>query len=100
MLKQVIKGWNAAPGAPAGWDPAKDGECVALPVRVFPPNAINGPWENRPTVQYCESAWEPTPQELEYLNNGGKLILRIVGWQVPVALYVEPPEQEQANDVG
>ena len=90
MLKKVIKGWNAAPGAPADWDPAKDGECGALPIRVFPPKALTG--EAR--LQYVESAWEPTPAELEMLNRGGQVVLRVVGWQVPVALYCEPPQEE------
>ena len=80
MLKRVITGWNAAPGAPANWDPERDGDCGALPIRV----ARDGD-----RVAWCESAWEPTPQELEMLNAGGSLILRVCGWQVPVALYVE-----------
>ena len=93
MLKRVIKGWNAAPGAPEGWDPARDGECGALPIRMFPPNALDiGGGGAR--LQWCESAWEPTPQELEWLNKGGSLILRVIGWQVPVALYVEPPDED------
>ena len=88
MITRVIHGWNAAPGAPKDWDPARDGECGALAIRVFPPKALQEPSVR---VQYVESAWEPTPQELEWLNQGGSLILRIVGWQVPCAMYVEPP---------
>ena len=34
MLKQVISGYNALPGAPAGWNPETDGDCGALPIRV------------------------------------------------------------------
>ena len=94
MLKRVIRGWNAAPGAPKNWDPKRDGDCGALPIRVFPPKALVV--SNVP-VQYVESAWEPTPQELEWLNQGGSLILRIVGWQVPVALYVEPPAADEGS---
>lgn len=45
-------------------------------------------------MQYCDSAWEPTPAELEMLNAGGSVVLRVVGWQVPVALYVEPSQQD------
>ena len=91
MLKKVIKGWNAAPGAPKNWNPTKDGDCDALPIRVFPPKALEG----TVLVQHCESAWEPTPRELEWLNAGGQVVLRVVGWQVPVALYVEPPPKEE-----
>ncbi len=93
MLHRVIRGCNAAPGAPRNWNPLTDGKCGALPIRVHPPAAILAPGVCQPSlVQYCESAWEPTPQELEWLNAGGSLILRVVGWQVPVALYVDPPE--------
>ena len=90
MLKKVIKGWNAAPGAQANWDPELQGECGALPIRVFPPLALAG----RAPLQWCESAWEPTPQELDWLNAGGQIVLRVCSWQVPVALYVEPPPSE------
>jgi hypothetical protein len=93
MMKKVIAGWNAAPGAPRGWDPKAQGECVALPIRVMPPCALQG----LAPVQFCESAWEPTPEELEWLNKGGQLVLRVVGWQVPVALYVEPPPPEDVT---
>lgn len=82
MLKRAIAGWNAAPGAPAGWDPAKDGECGALPIRVS---------YDAGRVRQCESAWEPTAEEMSALAAGGSLILRVMGWQPPVALYVEPP---------
>lgn len=94
MLKKVIRGWNAAPGAPKGWDPAKDGDCGALPIRAFPPKALTDP---NVKLQWVESAWEPTPEELDWLNKGGQLVLRIVGWQVPVALYCEPPPPEEAT---
>jgi hypothetical protein len=71
--------------APAGWKPEQQRECGFLAIRVFPPN-----FEAAQRIDYCESAWEPTPAELEMLNNGGSIILRVVGWQPPVALYVEP----------
>jgi len=89
LLKKVINGWNAAPGAPRGWDPKRDGECGSLPIRV----------ERRGdgSIISCESAWSPTPRELEMLNAGGQIILHVVGWQVPVALRVEPlPEEDRA----
>jgi hypothetical protein len=54
MLKKVIAGWNAAPGAPRDWNPEQDGECGALPIRMFPPAAAKGQTE----IQYCESACE------------------------------------------
>lgn len=84
MIKRAIEGWNAAPGAPENWDPARDGDCGALPIRVS--RANDG------TIRHCDSAWEPTPQELEMLNVGGSVILRVAGWQCPVALWAEPPK--------
>jgi hypothetical protein len=40
-----------------------------------------------------QSAWEPTPKELEALNQGASVILEIVGNGMPaVALYVEEAE--------
>lgn len=92
MIKKAILGWNAAPGAPRDWDPKIHGECGALPIRVFPPAAARNP----SLAQHCESAWEPTPTELEWLNQGGHLVLKVIGWQIPVALYCEPPTEEQA----
>ena len=35
----------------------------------------------------CVSAWKPTEAELKMLNEGGYVILSVVGWQVPVSLY-------------
>lgn len=87
MLTKRIAGANAYPGAPKGWNPEKDGSCGHLAVRMFQ--------REDQTVAYCESAWEPTPKELEMLNAGGQIVLRVVGWQVPVALYVEPAPAEK-----
>lgn len=97
MLKRVIKGWNAAPGAPANWNPERDGSCGALPIRVVPAEAIANGRVDVDKLQYCESAWEPTPQELEMLNRGASVILRVCSWQVPVALYVEEKDQADAG---
>lgn len=71
-------------GAPAGWKPDKDGECGHLAIRTS--------GDPRHSSGYCESAWEPTPREIEQLNAGGSIILRVMGWQPPVALYVEKAE--------
>ncbi len=87
MIAKHIAGANAYPGAPKGWDEKRDGSCGHLAVRVMM-NADRA-------IAYCESAWEPTPKELEMLNAGGQVVLRVVGWQVPVALYVEPAPAEE-----
>lgn len=100
MLKQVIKGWISAPGAPADWDPKKDGECGSLPVRVINSQGqtlLKG--DDYALAWGCESAWQPTPAELEMLNAGGNVILRCVGWQIPVALYVEPREEDEESPI-
>jgi len=81
MLAKRILGANHYLGAPAGWEPEKDGKCAHLAIRTQGNPRHGDGW--------CESAWEPTSAELEALNAGGSIILRIVGWQPPVALYVE-----------
>lgn len=86
MIAKRIAGANAYPGAPAGWKPETDGSCGHLAVRVVTEGDL---------IKHCESAWEPTPKELEMLNAGGQLVLRVVGWQVPVALYVEPAPKDE-----
>jgi hypothetical protein len=85
-----IKGANRNPGAPANWDPKRDGNCGTLPVRCTQDEAGR--------VQKCESAWKPDAHELEMLNAGGHVVLRVIGWQVPVALYVEPASEAEPID--
>lgn len=85
MIPRRIMGAQHWLGAPAGWKPDTDGDCGHLAIRT-----VGNP---RHGSGFCESAWEPTPKELEQLNAGGSVILRIVGWQSPVALYVEKAEQ-------
>lgn len=77
MIPVRIAGTTHYLGAPKGWEPEKDGNCVHLAVRV--------------TDNLWQSAWEPTPGELELLNAGGKIILSVIGGQPPVALSVEAP---------
>lgn len=85
MITRRIRGANRWLGAPAGWDPQKDGDCGHLAIRTQgDPQRGNG---------YCESAWEPTPAELALLNQGGSVVLRVMGWQPPVALYVEGTDE-------
>lgn len=62
-------------GAPKGWKPEEDGQCCHLAVRV--------------TDNVWESAWEPTPDEMAAIAAGAKIVLRVVGGQPPVMLYVE-----------
>jgi hypothetical protein len=63
---------------------------LGLPLRDVKINcSVNGP--DTPAM---ETAWEPTPEELEALNAGAPVILRILGTQhPPVIVYVgEVPE--------
>lgn len=61
---------------PLNWDTARDGECAELWVRITPEG-------------YHESAWRIEEHELAALMAGKPIILRIVGGQPTVALYVE-----------
>jgi hypothetical protein len=74
MKKALIEGATHNPGAPANWDPAKDGSCGGLPIK------FDG--------RGCESAWKPSPEQLAVLTDGGYVTLYVVGWQVPVSLSV------------
>lgn len=53
--------------------------CLDLPTRA---EEIDGKLE-------VTSCWKPTPEELEVLNAGGCICLRVRGGQPPVALWTE-----------
>lgn len=86
MKPTVIAGANANPGAPRDWDAERDGPCGNLPIKVK--HRRDG------EALSCESAWELEPGELDLLKAGGRVILYVAGWQVPVALRVEPAPTE------
>ncbi|MDP3853650.1 hypothetical protein [Phenylobacterium sp.] len=71
-------------GKPADWDEARDGHCSSLPIR-------DEPIEGYPTML---SAWTLLPGQLERLQAGAPVMLRIFGVSHPVvSLDVgEPPE--------
>lgn len=79
MEVATIKGATHNPGAPRNWTEA-NGPCGSLPIR-YQKDAFGN--------NECISAWKPTPEELQMLNDGGFVILSVSGWQVPVSLYVE-----------
>jgi hypothetical protein len=70
-------------GKPKDWDNEK-GSCVGLSVIE---EDING-------LHVCQSIWEPTPDELEILKNGGHVVLSVIGGQPPVSLTSIPRIQE------
>ncbi len=76
MIPRRIAGATHDFAPPRDWDEAKQGKCVHLWVRRMP-------WGD------CESAWEPTPEELALLNAGASIVLRVYGGQPPVWLYVD-----------
>jgi hypothetical protein len=69
---------NASLGAPPNWDPAVDGECVALPVQIDPGQGCFHSW------------WRPSQDDLERLLNGGAVRLTVFGGShPPVALNAD-----------
>jgi hypothetical protein len=87
MIPRRIRGASHYLGAPVGWRPEKDGDCSHLAIRTHGDPIRGSGW--------CESAWEPLPDDLELIKAGGSIILRVWGWQPPVALYVELVVQEE-----
>jgi len=83
MLRRVIRGFTNVFGKPRNWAAQTDNECSDLHVRAVPDGEM----------AVFQSAWEPTPQELDLLNKGGSVILHCWGAQIPVALTVEPQEE-------
>lgn len=66
---------NGSPiGAPHNWDRKRHGPCSTLSVANVQRNGL----------RFMESLWEPTPEELEALQQGGKVVLQIEGSSHPV----------------
>jgi hypothetical protein len=80
MIPKRIEGASHYFGAPKGWS-TDDPVCAHLAVRV---SGVAG-------HKVYESAWEPTPRELDLILKGGTIVLRVLGMQSPVMLYVEAP---------
>lgn len=75
MIPMRIAGTTHTLSAPKGWDESERGHCGRLSVRKI--------------GDHYESAWELTPEEVEVIVQGGHIVLRVVGGQPPVALWVE-----------
>jgi hypothetical protein len=69
MIPKVIQGATHVLGAPVGWDAESRGPVGRLHVRKMPGCVV--------------SAWEPTPEELRQLNNGGVVLLGVAGDAMP-----------------
>lgn len=72
MKPALIEGATNNPACPEGVQGGR------LPIKV----------EQNDGHTYCYSAWKPNAEELRQLNEGGYVMLTVVGWQVPVALNV------------
>lgn len=79
MFSKVIEGYTHRLIPCQPWNPEVDGPCNRLYVRY------------EAKLQYFESAWEPTEDELAMLNAGGPIILRLWGAQPVVEIGVAPP---------
>lgn len=85
MNPTKITGANTNLEPPKDWDHAKDGECVALPIR------LSGSIADPASIE-MQSAWVPTVDELAVLNNGGYVVLSVIGTShPPVMLRAELP---------
>jgi hypothetical protein len=84
MIPRRIQNSTHRLGAPPDWATQTGDNCVALHARRVTEDGL----------VIFESAWEPTPAEIEAINAGGSIVLRVVGGQPPVALYVESPTPE------
>jgi hypothetical protein len=83
MIPKRIAGATRYLGAPAGWEPDKDGDCAHLAIADL--QSAHGP--------RMVSAWEPTPAEIEAMKNGAPVYLQIVGTaHPPVFIWVETHE--------
>lgn len=76
MKPSVIFGATNELGAPQNWNTEVHGPCAKLFVR------IDG--------DVFQSAWKPSPQELQILNEGGAVVIGLVGAQLAMNVVVEP----------
>lgn len=89
IIARRIAGATHNLGAPQGWDADRDGDCGGLWVREHGDARSGHGW--------VESAWELTPDDIERLKEGRSLIVRIYGWQPPIALYIDPKKPDTSD---
>lgn len=91
VIARRIRGATTNLGAPANWDIRRGGYCGQLWIREHgSPRSGDG---------FVESAWEITLDDIERLKEGRSLIVRIFGWQPPIAIYIDP-KRPASEDVG
>ncbi len=79
MKPILFEGHDIVLGAPEGWDAAKHGECVGLPIMR--------------DKGVCTSLWEASPDERAAIASGANIWLKVTNGQTqpPVALLVGRP---------
>ena len=88
MIIQRIKGWTREIGKSQGF--------IGLPLRDATINTTN--LGQQPCMV---TAWEPTPDELEAIANGGLVYLTILGTaHPPVLLTAHDPTEAPASRIG
>lgn len=81
MLPTRIEGSIETLKQPEDWDPAQNGHCGGLAIRV----------DHEDGLQWMRSAWEVEPDELLLLAAGGSVVLGVSGSVHPVVhLTVQP----------
>jgi hypothetical protein len=79
VIAASIEGRTRYLGAPADWVPDERGPCGRLAIRD----------EITTAGLSMASAWEPTPEEIDRISKGAKVILWVIGsMHPPVALSV------------
>lgn len=89
MIPAVIEDHDLIVGAPPNWDPA-NGPCRGLPVRLVRGNGI---------VWY-QSAWRPSPDEIEALKRGACVILSVSAVAQPATSLEVGPIPGVGEDTG
>lgn len=83
MLIGCIAGATRTLGKPENWDDERDGKCAGLPI-------LDAQMPDGQAVMI--SAWQPTPEDLKVLQQGGSVYLWVFGRSHPVvAMGTTPP---------
>lgn len=94
MRPVLVEGHNIDMVKPEGWDESRDGTCLSLPVR----REVTGTG-NEAKLSFT-SNWQPSPQELALLAQGGVVELCCLFGQYPVSINVvrkyDPPPAIQS----
>lgn len=80
MLPVPTKNATHSYGPPPNWNEETMGKCGHLSVRAQ---------EGKGGVLESVSTWKPTLEEINYLQEGGSVILTVCGKQPAVSLHVE-----------